>query len=99
MKHASAALDLDRAWIATAVWATGFRRDFSWLPAAVLDAAGEPVHDRGVTALPGLYVVGLHWLHRRSSSFLAGVDGDAVYLADHLAARAAAPSSARLIPA
>jgi putative flavoprotein involved in K+ transport len=52
-----------------------------------------------VTALPGLYVVGLRWLHRRSSSFLAGVGGDAVHLADHIAARAAAPPSALLTAA
>ena len=83
--RASTRLDLER--IATVVWATGFRRDFSWLPAAVLDADGEPVHDRGVTAAPGLYVVGLRWLHRRSSSFLAGVGADAEHLADHIAVR------------
>ena len=82
-----AATALDLAGISTVVWATGFRRDFSWLPGAVLDAAGEPVHDRGVTAAPGLYVVGLRWLHRRSSSFLAGVGADAAHLADHIAAR------------
>jgi putative flavoprotein involved in K+ transport len=82
-----AATTLDLSGIATVVWATGFRRDFSWLPAVVLDAEGEPVHDRGVTAAPGLYVVGLRWLHRRSSSFLAGVGADAVYLAEHIAAR------------
>jgi putative flavoprotein involved in K+ transport len=99
-EQAAKMLDLDRAGITTVIWATGFRRDFSWLPAAVLDAAGEPVHDRGMTAMPGLYIVGLRWLHRRSSHSLAGVGGDAVHLADHIAARAAAPSSARvLIPA
>jgi putative flavoprotein involved in K+ transport len=85
--RADTVLDLRRAGITTLVWATGFRRDFSWLPAAVLDGAGEPVHDRGVTAAPGLYVVGLRWLHRRSSSFLAGVGADAEHLADHIASR------------
>jgi putative flavoprotein involved in K+ transport len=89
-EHAATVLDLDRAGITTVVWATGFRRDFSWLPDAVLDAAGEPVHDRGVTALPGLYVIGLRWLHRRSSHALAGVGADAEHLADHIAARVAA---------
>jgi putative flavoprotein involved in K+ transport len=98
-QHAATTLDLHRAGITTVVWATGFRRDFSWLPAAVLDAAGEPVHDRGVTALPGLYVVGLRWLSRRSSSFLAGVGADAEHLADHIAARAVAPCADVRIPA
>jgi putative flavoprotein involved in K+ transport len=57
----------------------------------VLDAAGEPVHDRGVTAAPGLHVVGLRWLHRRSSSFLAGVGADAAHLAEHIAVRDRVP--------
>ncbi|MDD7942337.1 NAD(P)-binding domain-containing protein [Actinomycetospora lutea] len=76
---------LDLAGIGTVIWATGFRRDFSWVHAPVLDAAGEPVHDRGVTAAEGLSFLGLKWLHRRSSSFLDGVGADAEYLADQLA--------------
>jgi putative flavoprotein involved in K+ transport len=54
----------------------------------VLDADGEPVHDRGVTAAPGLFVVGLC---RRSSRFLAGVGAGAEHLADHIAARTRVP--------
>ncbi|MDF2978310.1 MAG: putative flavoprotein [Actinomycetospora sp.] len=81
---ADTTLDLDG--ITGVVWATGFRRDFSWVHAPVLDAAGEPVHDRGVTAAEGLYFLGLKWLHRRSSSFLDGVGADAEYLAGELAA-------------
>ncbi|MFC5137731.1 FAD-dependent oxidoreductase [Actinomycetospora rhizophila] len=84
-EEAGTSLDLDG--IATAVWATGFRRDFSWVHAPVLDAAGEPVHDRGVTAAEGLYFLGLKWLHRRSSSFLDGVGADAEFLAGHLVER------------
>ena len=89
-----AATSLDLSAITTVVWATGFRRDFSWLPDAVLDAGGEPVHDRGVTAAPGLYVVGLRRLHRRSSSFLAGVGADAAHLAEHIAVRDRVPMPA-----
>jgi putative flavoprotein involved in K+ transport len=88
------ATTLDLSGIGTVVWATGFRRDFSWLPSAVLDADGEPVHDRGVTAAPGLYVVGLRWLHRRSSSTLAGVGADAAHLAEHIAVRDRVPMPA-----
>jgi putative flavoprotein involved in K+ transport len=51
---ATTRLDLIEAGITSVIWATGFRRDFSWLPASILDGAGEPVHDRGVTAAPGL---------------------------------------------
>jgi putative flavoprotein involved in K+ transport len=85
-----AAATLDLAGIGTVVWATGFRRDFSWVGADVLDDAGEPVHDRGVTAAPGLCFLGLKWQHRRSSSFLDGVGADAEFLADHLAVELAA---------
>ncbi|GAA4872559.1 FAD-dependent oxidoreductase [Actinomycetospora straminea] len=91
--------ELDLAGIGTVVWATGFRRDFSWVHAPVLDAAGEPVHERGVTAAEGLYFLGLKWLHRRSSSFLDGVGADAAYLADlladHRVARGRAHTGAR----
>ena len=87
-------LDLERAGIGTVIWATGFRRDFSWLPAPVLDDAGEPVQHRGVTAADGLYFLGLRWMHRRSSSFLDGVGADAEYLADHIAGRSRTPAGA-----
>jgi putative flavoprotein involved in K+ transport len=88
---AARTLDLYRAGIGTVVWATGFRRDFSWLPAPVLDEAGEPVQRRGVTAAEGIYFLGLRWMHRRSSSFLDGVGADAEHLAASIAAQANAP--------
>ncbi len=80
-------LDLDAAGIASVVWATGFRRDFSWLHAPVLDDEGQPVQRRGVTGADGLYFLGLRWMHRRSSSFLDGVGADAEHLAEHIAHR------------
>jgi putative flavoprotein involved in K+ transport len=80
-------LDLRAAGIATVVWATGFLRDYSWLGVPVLDAAGELVHDRGVTPAPGLYALGLRFLRRRSSSFIDGVGRDAEELAAEVALR------------
>jgi putative flavoprotein involved in K+ transport len=82
-------LDLRAAGVRTVVWATGYRRDFRWLRAPVLDAAGEPVHRRGITEAPGLTFLGLSWLYRRKSASIDGVGDDARYLAAHLAARAA----------
>ena len=84
-EDAATSLDLDAAGIASVIWGTGFRRDFSWIDAPVLDAAGEPVHRRGVTAADGLYFLGLKWQHRRSSSFLDGVGADAEYLMERIA--------------
>jgi putative flavoprotein involved in K+ transport len=87
-------LDLRAAGVTTVVWATGFRRDWSWIEAPLLGDDGEPLHDRGVTAAPGLYLLGLRWQSRRSSSFLDGVAADAEHVTAHLAAR-----SGRLIAA
>jgi putative flavoprotein involved in K+ transport len=80
--------ELDVADLDTVVWATGFRRDYSWIDAEVINGDGEPVHDRGITAAAGLYFLGLRWQYRRSSSFIDGVGADAEYLADHIAGRA-----------
>jgi len=80
-------LDLDAERISTVVWATGYRRRYPWLRAPVLDEAGEIRHRRGVTPVPGLYVLGLRFQHRRNSSFIDGVRHDAEFIADHLFAR------------
>lgn len=82
-----ARLDLRSEGIATVVWATGFRRAYPWLRVAVLDEAGEIRQRRGVTPVPGLYVLGLRFQHRRNSSFIDGVRHDAGFIADHIVAR------------
>jgi putative flavoprotein involved in K+ transport len=63
------------------VWATGFGLDHSWIDAPVFDANGHLVHERGVTASPGLYFLGLPWQHTRGSALLGWVKHDAEYLA------------------
>jgi putative flavoprotein involved in K+ transport len=80
-------LDLAEAGVTAVVWATGFSRDLSFVDAPILDPAGDPRHRRGVTDAPGLYLLGLRWQHRRSSSFLDGVGADAQFLAERIAAR------------
>jgi putative flavoprotein involved in K+ transport len=40
-----------------------------------------------VTAVPGLYFLGLPWLSRRASPFIWGVWHDAAYLAEQIDAR------------
>jgi putative flavoprotein involved in K+ transport len=83
--------------VGTLVWATGFRPDYGWLEVPVLDANGAPVHQRGVTAAPGLYFLGLKWQYRADSSLLGGVGRDAAFLASHLAERLG-PSQAKASP-
>lgn len=77
-------LDMAEAGITSIVWATGYAVDYSWLKVGVLDENGRPKHQRGVTAEPGIYFLGLPWLSRRGSSFIWGVWHDAKYLADHI---------------
>ncbi len=79
-------LDLAAEGIRTVVWATGFRRDWSWLRLPVLDVRGEVAHRRGTTAVPGLHVLGMRFQCRRNSSFLDGVGADAAELAGRIAA-------------
>ena len=76
------------------VWATGFARDHRIVDAPVLDAAGAPIHRRGVTSAAGLYFLGLPWLHTRGSALLGWVRHDAEYLAAQIAARNATPAPA-----
>ena len=80
------ALDLAGGEIRTVLWATGFRADFSWLRVPVLDRKGRIRHDGGVTAAPGLYVMGMQFLRRRKSALIDGAGDDARDLAAHLAA-------------
>jgi putative flavoprotein involved in K+ transport len=78
-------LDLARGEIATVLWATGFRPDFSWLDVPVRDRAGRIVHDGGVvTGAPGLYVLGLPVLRTRASTYIHGAAADSADLASHL---------------
>lgn len=79
-------LDPLAAGIGTIIWATGFTADWSWVELPVFDGAGYPTHHRGVTAMPGLYVLGLPWLHSWGSGRFVGVARDAEHLAGHIAA-------------
>jgi len=76
---------LDGSTIATVVWATGYRADYSWLHVPVLDRRGRLKHDGGVVAAPGLYAMGLTFMRRRKSSFIHGAEDDAQDLSAHLA--------------
>ena len=68
------------------IWATGFTPDFGWIELPAMER-GAPDHRRGVTDTPGLYFLGLSFLHRRSSALLGGVGDDAEFIAGHIAAR------------
>ena len=84
-------LDLAAERIRTVVWATGYRRDYGWLRLPVFDRTGEIAHRGGVTAVPGLFAIGLPFLRRRSSTFIDGVGRDAEALAPVIAAHLGRP--------
>ena len=85
-------LDLRAAGVSTIVWATGYRREYPWLHIPVFDAQGEIVHRRGVTPVPGLFVLGLRFQSRRTSHTIGGVGRDAQ--CDRRSDRAGASGSA-----
>ena len=80
-------LDLKSAGINSVVWATGFKFDFSWVKLPAFDEDGYPVQKRGVTQFPGLYFIGLPFLHTPKSGLLFGVGDDAAHVAKHIDAR------------
>jgi putative flavoprotein involved in K+ transport len=73
-------LDLRAAGVTSAIWANGYRPDYGWIDLPVFDTDGWPVHTRGITAVDGLYFVGVHWLHKRKSALLLGVGQDAEHI-------------------
>ena len=78
-------LSLEEAGITSVLWCIGFSPDFEWVDAAVFNGRGAPVHQRGVTAVPGLYFLGLPWLHTWGSGRFSGVARDAEFLAEVIA--------------
>jgi putative flavoprotein involved in K+ transport len=75
------------AGIGSVIWSTGFRSDWSWVDLPIFDGAGYPTHRRGITAQPGLYVLGLPWLYTWGSGRFVGVGRDAAFLAEDIKAR------------
>jgi putative flavoprotein involved in K+ transport len=80
------------------VWCTGFRPDFSWIDVPFdREEDGYPVQYRGVVAsAPGLYFVGLLFLHSFTSMLVYGAGRDAERVVEHLVSRPASrPTTAR----
>lgn len=79
-------VDLEAAGITSIIWCIGFSPDFTWVEAPVFNGRGHPGHQRGVTAQPGLYFLGLPWLYTWGSGRFSGVAKDAQYLVDRISA-------------
>ncbi len=78
--------------VSNVVWCTGFRNDYTWIKFPVpLEDGWYPVQTGGaVPSAPGLYFVGLPFLHSFSSMLVLGAGLDAKRVVTHLVARAAA---------
>jgi putative flavoprotein involved in K+ transport len=79
------------------VWCTGFRPDFSWIDVPFeMGEDGYPVQYRGVVdSAPGLYFVGLLFLHSFTSMLVYGAGRDAERVTAHLCStRHPAPAKA-----
>jgi putative flavoprotein involved in K+ transport len=91
-------IDLAAHGVRSIVWCTGYRPAFEWIDVPVLDEAGAPVQHRGEAACPGLYFLGLHWMHTFKSGALFGVGEDAAHIADLISGQAQAGETARSAP-
>jgi putative flavoprotein involved in K+ transport len=77
-------IDLAAAGITTVIWCVGYRPDYAWVHVPVFTGRGTPSHHRGVTAVPGLYFLGLPWLHTWGSGRFAAIARDSAHLATHI---------------
>ncbi len=71
------------------IWCTGFCPDYTWIKIPLeQDEDGYPAQYRGaVDSSPGLYFVGMLFLHSFASMLIAGTGRDAERVAEHLLAR------------
>src|SRR5580698_5372695 len=76
-------LDLIAAGVGAIVWATGFTPDWSYVQLPIFDGSGYPVNRRGVTSVPGVFVIGLPWLWTWGSGRFLSVGRDAESVVGH----------------
>jgi len=85
--------------VSNVVWCTGYHPGFSWIDLPVFGEDGEPMHHSGIVdSEPGLYFVGLFFLHSMTSDTVTGVRRDAERIARAIIARArrtAAPENGK----
>ena len=92
-------LDLATENIRTVLVAAGYRPHHPWLRVPVLAADGSIRQHRGATLVPGLYVVGQYFQHRRDSGFIDGARHDALSVVNHLLGRQMSRPAVALIRA
>ena len=75
--------------VANVIWCTGFRNEYGWIRVPLpLDADGFPEQVRGaVPSSPGLYFVGMPFLHSFASMLIIGAGRDGERVAKHILSR------------
>ncbi len=80
--------------VASVIWCTGFRHDYSWIDLPVIGDDGWPLEDRGVVRdHPGLYFTGLCFQSSFRSMLIGGAGHDAAYVVSDLNRRTPAAAT------
>jgi len=67
--------------VASIIWCTGFKPDFSWIEMDITDETGWPDTKRGVSStIKGLYFAGMRFQYGLTSGLVGGVGRDAKYI-------------------
>jgi putative flavoprotein involved in K+ transport len=86
--------------VANVIWCTGYTTGFDWINLPVFDEGGHPNHNRGIVSTqPGLYFVGLYFLHAVWSETITGVQPDVKHVIDHLIKHRPSPNNQQLTTA
>jgi putative flavoprotein involved in K+ transport len=79
-------LDFAEQNITSIVWCIGFHPHFKFIQLPVFNLRGFPETERGVTAIPGLYFLGLPWMHTWGSARFSGIAEDAEHIVGQITA-------------
>lgn len=81
---------------ANVIWCTGFRSDYSWIDLPLEYEGAYPKQYRGAAdGLPGLYFLGMTFLHSFASMVVFGAGREAKWVVEHIATRTKATAPAR----
>jgi putative flavoprotein involved in K+ transport len=82
------------------VWCTGFRPDYSWirLPFRIAEDGFPEQYHGVISSSPGLYIVGIPFLHSFASMFIGGTGRDAERVVRHILSERAAELKAGMRP-
>jgi putative flavoprotein involved in K+ transport len=71
--------------VATIIWATGYKPDFSWIEADITDNNGWPKGKRGISnTCKGLFFIGMPFQFGLTSGLVGGVGRDAEYISKQI---------------